>query len=131
MGRIVIHILDLMQLFSSQCGVESMEINHDCFEGTYAGNDLVVCGEGYEPHFGRICTQVIRDEVKIVTVDGVAYRHIVGNRENDRLADINAILDDGDLALFTFNTDGICLVVRCVRAESVEHDFAQREGAID
>ena len=121
-GRIVIPALDLVLPLSSRCTDESLEISPGCYRGTYADNDLVVCGEGYEAHFGRISQLGIRDEVKIVTVDGVLYRYIVSNIENDRMEDIDAILDDWDLTLFTFNADGTCLVVRCVRVESVLPD---------
>lgn len=48
-------------------------------------------------------------------MDGVLYRYVVSNVETDRMEDITAIMDDWDLTLFTFNADGSCCVVRCVR----------------
>ena len=85
------------------------------FEGSYVTNDIVICGEGYARHFGSIGSLGIRDEVRLQTVDGVLYRYVVSNVETDRMEDITAIMDDWDLTLFTFNADGSCCVVRCVR----------------
>lgn len=75
----------------------------------------MICGEGYARHFGSIGSLGIHDEVRLQTVDGVLYRYVVSNVETDRMEDITAIMDDWDLTPFTFNADGSCCVVRCVR----------------
>ncbi len=86
-----------------------------CYEGSYRTDDLIICGEGFATHFGNIGTVGIKDEVRLHTVDGVLHRYVVSNVENDWLQDIDAIFDDWDLSLFTFNSDGTVCVVRCVR----------------
>jgi hypothetical protein len=50
-----------------------------------------------------------------VAVDGSTVRYIVSNIEDDRLEDISTVVDDWDLTFFTFNADGTCIVVRCIR----------------
>ena len=117
-GTLALPSLKLELPVSSSCTNESLQKSPGCYEGSATRNDLIICGEGYETHFGRLGTLGIRDEVRFTTVDGIMYRYIVSNIESDRIEEIDAILDDWDLALFTFNANGTCLVVRCVRTNA-------------
>ena len=114
-GSLAIPSLDLDLPIAATCTDELLRISPCRFEGSYVTNDIVICGEGYARHFGSIGSLGIRDEVRLQTVDGVLYRYVVSNVETDRMEDITAIMDDWDLTLFTFNADGSCCVVRCVR----------------
>ena len=117
LGAIVFPTLDVELPVAGYYSDEQLRVSPCRYEGSYVTNDLVVSGEGYDSHFGRISTLGIRDEVRLETVDGTLIRYIVSNVETDDLEDITAILHDWDLTLFTFNLDGTCCVVRCVRAE--------------
>lgn len=116
-GSLAIPKLGLNLPVASQSTDDTLRISPGCYQGSYKAHDLVVCGEGYATHFGHLGSLGIRDEVRLATVDGRVYRYMVSNIESDRLEDIDAILHDWDLTLFTFNADGTCLVVRCVRTD--------------
>jgi sortase A len=116
-GTIEFPTMDLRLPVAGYYSDELLRVSPCRYEGSYVTNDLVVGGEGYASHFGRIGTLGIRDEVRLTTVDRVLIRYVVSNVETDRLEDITAILHDWDLTLFTFNADGTCCVVRCVRTE--------------
>ena len=114
-GSIAIPVLDLDLPVASQSDDERLRISPCRYQGSYLTSDLIICGEGYAGHFGLIGTLGIRDEVRFVAADGAMYHYIVSNVETDDLDEIDAIIHDWDLTLFTFNNDGTVRVVRCVR----------------
>ena len=116
LGILSIPPLDLELPVALELSDELLHLSPCAYAGSYLSDDLIICGEGYESHFGRLRTLGISDELKLTTVDGSSIEYIVSNVEVDRLEEIDAIMDDWDLALFTYNIDGTCLVVRCVRS---------------
>ena len=116
-GTIAIPTLGLDLPVCANLDNERLLLSPCCYAGSYITDDLIICGEGYSSHFGNIQSVGIKDEVRLVTVDGTLYRYIVSNVETDRLQDIDKIYDDWDLALFTFNADDTVCVVRCIRSQ--------------
>ena len=116
LGTLFIPSLGLELPVAVICDDEHLRVSPCRYDGSYLTDDLMIMGEGYAGHFGSLGSVGIRDEVRFLAVDGGLHRYIVSNVETDDLEDINAILDDWDLTLFTFNADGTCCVVRCVRA---------------
>ena len=97
---------------SDECLLES-----PCrYNGSYFNDDLIICGEGYRSHFGGLGLVGIRDDVLFVAADGALHSYVVSNVETRTLESIDAVVDDWDLTLFTFNGNGTCCVVRCIRA---------------
>lgn len=86
------------------------------YNGSYLNDDLIICGEGYRTHFGSLGSVGIRDEVLFVAADGALHSYMVSNVETATLEGIGSVADDWDLTLFTFDGNGTCCVVRCVRA---------------
>ncbi len=115
-GSIAIPVLGIDLPVASETDDERLRISPCRYQGSYLTSDLIICGQGYAGHFGMIGTLGIRDEVRFVTVDGAMYHYIVSNIETDRLEDIDAIMHDWDLTLFTFGAGDSVRVVRCVRA---------------
>jgi sortase A len=116
MGSIVISAVGIDLPVADETSDDRLRISPCRYAGGIGTDDLIVCGEGYRSHFGRLGSVGIRDEVWFATVDGTLHRYVVSNVERDALEDIDSVLDDWDLTLFTFNQDGTCCVVRCVRA---------------
>ena len=115
LGVIVFPTLDVELPVAGYYSDEQLRVSPCRYEGSYETNDLIIGGEGYASHFGRISTLGIRDEVRFMAVDGTILQYQVSNVETDDLDDITKILHDWDLTLFTFNVDGSCAVIRCVR----------------
>jgi len=115
LGAIVFPTLDVELPVAGYYSDEQLRVSPCRYEGSYETNDLIIGGEGYASHFGRISTLGIRDEVRFMAVDGTILQYQVSNVETDDLDDITKILHDWDLTLFTFNVDGSCAVIRCVR----------------
>lgn len=115
-GTLAIPALDLELPVGTVPDDVHLRVSPCLYKGSYLTDDMIIVGQGYTSHFGRLRSLGIRDEVRFVTVDGGLHRYIVSNIETDRLEDIEAIIDDWDLTLFTFNEDDTCCVVRCVRA---------------
>ncbi len=115
LGTIVFPTLDVELPVAGYYSDEQLRVSPCRYEGSYETNDLIIGGEGYASHFGRISTLGIRDEVRLMAVDGTIHQYLVSNVETDDLDDITKILHDWDLTLFTFNVDGTCAVVRCIR----------------
>ena len=116
MGPVIIPTVGVDLPVADETSDDRLRISPCRYAGGIGTDDLIVCGEGYRSHFGRLGSVGIRDEVWFVTVDGALRRYVVSNVERDALKDIDAVLDEWDLTLFTFNQDGTCCVVRCVRA---------------
>lgn len=116
LGSVVIPVLGVDLPVAVQISDDSLRLSPCRYSGSYRTDDLIVCGEGYRAHFGRLGTVGIRDEVWIVAVDGALYRYLVSNVERTAMEAIDKVMDDWDLTLFTFNGDGSCCVVRCIRA---------------
>ena len=114
-GSIAIPVLGIDLPVASETDDARLRISPCRYAGSYFSSDLIICGEGYAGHFGAIGSVGIRDEVRFVAADGAMYHYIVSNVETDRQEDIDAIIHDWDLTLFTFNVDGTVRVVRCVR----------------
>lgn len=114
-GSIAIPVLGLDLPVASETDDDRLRISPCRYQGSYVTSDLIICGEGYAGHFGNIGSLGIRDEVRFVATDGAMYHYIVSNVETDQQDEIDAILHDWDLTLFTFNIDGTVRVVRCVR----------------
>lgn len=114
-GSIAIPTLGIYLPVAAQTDDARLRISPCLYSGSYLTDDLVICGEGYSSHFGSLGSVGIRDEVRFVAADGAMYRYVVSNVETDKLDDMNNIMDDWDLTLFTFNADGTCCVVRCIR----------------
>lgn len=115
MGSVIIPAVGVDLPVADETSDDRLRISPCRYAGGIGTDDLIVCGEGYRSHFGRLGSVGIRDEVWFATVDGALHRYAVSNVERDALEDIDAVLDDWDLTLFTFNQDGTCCVVRCVR----------------
>lgn len=115
LGSISIPVIGVDLPVCAKTDDDRLRVSPCRYAGSYLTDDLVICGEGYASHFGSLGSVGIRDEVAITTVDGAIYHYIVSNVETDDIDEIDAILDDWDMALFTFNSDGSCCVVRCVR----------------
>lgn len=115
LGSLSIPVLNVELPVAAQTDDSRLQMSPCRYQGSYLSDDLVICGEGYASHFGSLGSLGIRDEVTITTVDGAIYHYIVSNVETDDIDEIDTILDDWDLTLFTFNVDGSCCVVRCVR----------------
>ena len=116
LGTLVIPSLDLELPIAAECDDERLRVSPCCYAGNYMADDLVICGEGYASHFGRIGLLGIADKARLVTPDGTVIPYIVSNVEIDREDEIDAIMDDWDLTLFTFNMDDTVQVVRLIRA---------------
>ena len=114
-GSIAIPVLGIDLPVASETDDERLRISPCRYQGSYLTSDLIICGQGYAGHFGMIGTLGIRDEVRFVAADGTMYHYIVSNVETDRLEDIDAIIHDWDLTLFTFGANDTVRVVRCVR----------------
>ena len=114
-GTLALPMIDIEVPVASECDDARLSISPCRYAGSYYDDDLIICGEGYRSHFGLIGGLGIRDEVRLRAADGTLHRYVVSNIETDRLEDIDAIMDDWDLTLFTFNSDDTCCVVRCVR----------------
>ena len=114
-GSLNIAAIDLSLPVAADMNSELLKISPCRYQGSYLTSDLIVCGQGYASHFGSIGTLGIRDTVQFVAADGATYEYIVSNIETDEQDEIDKILHDWDLTLFTFNADNTCLVVRCVR----------------
>lgn len=116
-GTLTLPTIDVEVPIASECDDARLRVSPCRYAGNYYLDDLVICGQGYSGHFGLIGSLGIRDEVRLLAVDGTLYRYVVSNVETDHLEDIDAIIDDWDLTLFTFNADDTCLVIRCIRTE--------------
>lgn len=114
-GSIAIPTLGIYLPVAAQTNDARLRISPCLYSGSYLTDDLVICGEGYSSHFGSLGSVGIRDEVRFVAADGAMYRYVVSNVETDKLDDMGSIMDDWDLTIFTFNADGTCCVVRCIR----------------
>ena len=114
LGSLHIASLDLNLPVAADINDELLRRSPCRYQGSYVYSDLVICGQGYASHFGRMTSLGIRDTVRFVAADGATYDYIVSNVETDDVDELDAILHDWDLTLFTFNADGTCLVVRCV-----------------
>ena len=114
-GSLAIPVLNIDLPVASETDDARLRISPCRYQGSYLTSDLIICGEGYAGHFGAIGSLGIRDEVRFVAADGAMYHYIVSNIETDRQEDIDAIIHDWDLTLFTFNVDNTVRVVRCVR----------------
>lgn len=114
-GSLAIPTIEIYLPIASKTDDARLHISPCLYSGSYLTDDLVICGEGYSSQFGFLGTVGIRDEVRFVATDGAMYRYVVSNVETSKLDDITKIMDDWDLTVFTFNVDGTCCVVRCVR----------------
>lgn len=115
-GTLALPTIHIEVPIAAECDDARLRVSPCRYAGNYYDDDLVICGEGYSGHFGLVGSLGIRDEVRLLAVDGTLHRYLVSNVETDRLEDIDSIIDDWDLTLFTFNADDTCLVIRCIRA---------------
>ena len=116
LGIIAVPTLGMELPVASSWSDEQLRISPCTYDGSYLADDLVICGEGYASQFGRLRSIGIASKVHLSIPGGSAIDYVVSNVEVERLEEIGAIMDDWDLTLFTFNVDGSCLVVRCVRS---------------
>lgn len=115
-GSVIVPTIGLNLPVAAEVDAESLRLSPCRYGGSYHTDDLVIIGEGYSSHFGSLAEVGIRDEVRFVAMDGALYRYVVSNVETARkVEEIGAIIDDWDLALFRYNVDGTCCIVRCVR----------------
>lgn len=126
-GELEIPSLSLRLPVQASWDYDRLRVSPCRYTGSYATDDLVICGHNYPSHFRGLLGVDIGADVYLNTVDGQRIHYLVTNREILRPTAIDQMVQnqgnsdssaDWDLTLFTCTIGGRTRCsVRCVRAD--------------